>query len=157
MRPLTLGTLCLTLATAAAAQPDPLARCRAIADGAARLACYDAIPLRATPTPAAVAPPTARPPAAAAAPATPERFGLPSRPPSEAESSITSTVRAGFDGWGPNSLITLDNGQVWQVVDSSSGTTTPANRRVTVRRGALGSFFIEFEGLNKSPRVRRVQ
>ena len=31
------------------------------------------------------------------------------------------------------------------------------NPKVRVRRGALGAFFLEFEGSNRSPKVRRVQ
>lgn len=94
---------------------------------------------------------TATPPAPA-----PDRFGLPERARNE-PASIDSSVSADFVGWDPNTRIRLSNGQVWQVIDGSSGTLAPGQRKVTVTRGALGSFFLEFEGLNKSPRVRRVE
>lgn len=96
---------------------------------------------------------TATPPAPAPAP---DRFGLPERARNE-PASIDSSVSADFVGWDPNTRIRLSNGQVWQVIDGSSGTLAPGQRKVTVTRGALGSFFLEFEGLNKSPRVRRVE
>jgi hypothetical protein len=46
---------------------------------------------------------------------------------------------------------------LWQVVDGSSGVLQAENQRVLVRRGALGTYFMEFDGLNRSPRVKRVQ
>lgn len=153
MRKIVPVALALLSALPAAAQDDALQRCRGVADAAARLACYDAIPLRSAPrTAPAVAPAPA--PARVAAPA--DRFGLPEKPAADGQ-SIVSAVAAGFDGWGPSSRIRLENGQVWEVTDSSSGTVGAANRRVTVRRGALGSYWLEFEGMNKSPRVRRVE
>lgn len=71
--------------------------------------------------------------------------------------SIESSVSNDFYGWDPNTRIRLNNGQVWQVIDGSTGTVNADNRRVKVTRGALGSFFLEFEGMNKAPRVRRVE
>lgn len=149
---LCLLALCLLAlgAAPALAQTPATARCQALADTTARLACYDTLfpPLTRE---AAPAKPASPPPDAAA------QFGLPQKPkPAEVE-SIETLVVAGFEGWGPNDRIRLQNGQVWEVVDGSSGTITPAMRKVTVRRGALGSFFLDFEGLTKSPRVRRVQ
>lgn len=153
-------------------------RCREIAEANARLACYDAIPFAApragaaaAGTPAAstaaasAASATAATPAgtartAEAAPAAPsaaDRFGLAAVPAAQELQSIASSVESDFFGWGPNERIRLLNGQVWEVVDGSSGTVAPANRKVVVRRGALGSYFLEFEGLNRSPRVRRLR
>lgn len=153
--------------------------CRGIADAPARLACYDAIGTGRPASPAAA--PTAAPvaaavtaapsarvaaaPVAAAAVAGPvaapapaaERFGLPERPVVAEVQAIASRVGDDFFGWGPNDRIRLANGQVWQVVDGSRGAIRPKNRNVVVRRGALGSFFMEFEGLNSTPKVRRVE
>lgn len=135
-------------------------RCRHVVDATARLACYDAIPYVAA---QATGPASA--PSAATRPADPpsaprsalDRFGLVGRSPADELQSIASSVGADFSGWGPNERIRLDNGQVWEVVDGSSGSVGPANRKITVRRGALGSFFLDFEGLNSSPRVRRIR
>ena len=139
----------VSLASAAHAQDAGLQRCRAIAEAAQRLACYDALPLAA-------------PPASAAAPAAPARsplarFGFEDRPQGDELPSMQSQVNGRFDGWGPRSLIRLANGQVWEVVDGSSGWVGAVNPKVTLRRGVMDSFFLEFEGLNASPRVRRVQ
>lgn len=152
--------LALAGAGSASAIGVDFGKCRSVSEPTARLACYDAIPY-AAPQPArpASAPPAvtrAAEPSGAPASAI-DRFGLVGRHPVDELPSIASSVNADFFGWGPNERIRLDNGQVWQVIDGSSGSVGPANRKVTVRRGALGSFFLDFEGLNSSPRVRRIR
>jgi hypothetical protein len=138
----------------AMASDDALTRCRAITENAARLTCYDAI---------VIAPPQSSSSSAASAgkasPAqpTPEQFGLqPKANPNEIN-SIESTFAGKFEGWGPNSRITLANGQVWQVADDSSAFCNCDNKKVLIRRGALGTFFLEIEGTNRSPRVKRLK
>ena len=133
---------------ATAADDGALRQCRALTDAAARLACYDALPLAAPSTASATAPP-----AAAAAPAA--AFGLP--PPEEKVQEITSTIPGLFDGWGPRSLIRLANGQVWQVTDDSRGVYALRDPKVRVKRASLGSFVLDIEGANLLPRVRRVE
>ena len=139
-------------------------------DTTARLACYDAL-ADAARVPVPPAKPAAPAPMAAAAKATatttaaagvaPVRtgeaaFGLPeTRQPDRVE-SVESTLSASFSGWGPNSRIKLANGQVWQVVDGTSVALPEGARKVAVKRGALGSYYLDIEGLKTSPRVRRV-
>ena len=124
------------------AQESGLQKCRAIADSAQRLACYDALPVAAPAAPA-------RSPLA--------RFGFEDRPQGDELASTQSHIAGRYDGWGPRSLIRLANGQVWEVTDGTSGWVGATNPKVTIRRGVMDSFFLEFEGLNASPRVRRVQ
>lgn len=130
-------------ATAVDAASADVMRCRRLAEPAARLACYDAIPIAARPT----EPVAENAPAAAG-------FGRPS--PAAAVAAIESNVADDFDGWRPNSRIRLTNGQVWQVTDDSSASLERRRRKVTVRRGALGTYFLDFEDSNHSPRVRRI-
>lgn len=132
-----------------------LASCRAIADAAKRLACYDAL---------AVPAPSAAPPAAPQAPAAAQRqqqhqqqFGLEQRTPPDRPDAIESHIPGRFEGWKPHARIRLANGQVWEVVDGSSGAFWLTDPKVRVRRGMLGAFFLEIEGSNSSPKVRRVQ
>lgn len=161
--------LVLTL-VAGAAHADEAAflRCRNIADGAARLACYDAV--QASPVaPAAparsAAPAGAAPAPAAATPATPatpastagQRFGLPVTVPDAEVTRIESRLIGRLEGWGPYTRFRLENGQVWQVSDDSSRMLDLDKPKVSIRRGALGVFYIEFEGTNYSPRVKRLQ
>lgn len=133
------------LAGTAQADDASLLRCRALADARARLECYDAIAVAATP----------------AAEAQPRegvaRFGLPAKAAELEPESIESTVLGDFDGWRPNERIRLANGQVWQITDDSRGAVSTKAAKVTVRRGALGAYFLDIEGVNRSPKVRRVQ
>ena len=153
IRPAVLSAAMLLLgATAAQADDAAFRRCRALGDAAQRLACYDALPLSAGPaagtTSAAGAP---IPPRQAA-----EQFGIEHRGFDQRLEVIESSINGRFDGWGPKDRITLANGQVWQVIDDSRGAMDKTNPKVRVRRGALGAFFLEIEGTNRSPKVKRV-
>ncbi len=157
-----------------AAGESDVQRCRALTADAARLACYDtlfgrpgspATAAAAAPAAAAAAaastakPATAVSPAAAtpapAPDATVATFGLPQ--PAAPVDAISSHIPGRFTGWEPNDRITLANGQVWQITDRSRGAYQLQDPKVSVRKGAMGSFFLEIEGQNQSPRVRRVQ
>ena len=114
-----------------------LRTCRALADTAARLACYDAIPLAATPA---------------------QSFGLEQARREETPQSVESSIAGQFAGWGPSTLFTLANGQVWKVVDGSQAELQPmTNPRVRIVRNLFGTMFLEIEGTNASPKVRRVR
>jgi hypothetical protein len=128
---------------AAFADTEALRRCRSLVADTARLACYDAIALPATAAPAASSP--------AAVPAA-TQFGLP-----QSQDRIESRIEGRFEGWSPRSRIRLANGQVWQVVDDSSGSYWLDRPRAVVRRGAFGSFVMDVEGANVLIRVRRVE
>jgi hypothetical protein len=164
--PLVFSVAALVAAAPAWAQ-DGLQRCRAMPNDAARLACYDTLadasraPLAAAkPSRAADADKPSAPGASAApasAPAGNAAFGLTERRSAEAVDSVESSVASNFSGWEPNSRIKLANGQVWQVVDGSSASLSEGARKVRVKRGFLSAFFLEIEGLNTSPRVRRVE
>jgi hypothetical protein len=152
---------------AQALTPADLQRCRALSEDRARLACYDALaaaqaapptaPAASTAGPgasAAAMPPPAAAPAPAEAPAAEGAFGRPvvtSGPP-----QIESRIEGRFEGWDRNTRFRLANGQVWQVTDGSSATLRLTDPVVRVRRAALGSFLMEFEGSNRTVRVRRV-
>jgi hypothetical protein len=163
--------LLLTLAAGAAhADEAAFLRCRGIADSTARLACYDAVPaVAATPKSppgtllGSVTPPVPAPTAstvtlpAAPVATTGQRFGLPATVPEAELNRIESRLTGKLEGWGPYTRFRLDNGQVWQVADDSSRMLDLDKPKVAIRRGALGVFYIEFEGTNYSPRVKRVQ
>lgn len=142
----------LLLLSAAASSPvlasdSDWQRCRQIPEPGARLACYDQLQL----------PGVAANPAAAAA-ASAERFGLEIKlATANAPESMQAQLSGSIDGWGPGSRFTLTNGQIWQVVDSSRVSYSLNNAKVTIRRGLLGAFYMDFEGLNSSPKVDRVK
>lgn len=154
----------LLVSSAAFADDAAILRCRAIADASARLACYDALVV--TPASASAAKAAAgtvavavQPPAQQAAPQpAQDQFGLEARTVNKgALDAIESTIPGSFEGWRANSNIRLANGQVWQIGDDSSRAHYIDNPKVRIRRGALGSFYLEIQGTNSSPRVKRVQ
>lgn len=163
--------LLLLLASSTALADDAgLLRCRTIKESAARLACYDALAVpsspgkaAATPAPASAStPPSSSSPAPASAPqAKPqekvEQFGLPQKDREVALEAIESTIPGRFEGWGPRENIRFANGQVWQIADDSKGYHDIVNPQVRVRRGALGAYYLEIQGTNRSPRVTRLR
>ena len=150
------GLVILLLATAARADDTALRRCRALSEPAARLACYDALPLAAaalSSPPAAATAPVAAAVVPAAEPAA--AFGL--QRPEDKITEISSRINGRFEGWRPGHRIRLANGQLWQVSDDSSAVYYLLDPKVTVRRGALGSFMLDIEGARLMPRVRRIE
>ena len=127
-----------------------LRRCRNLEGAAARLACYDALPLGA-----AAAAPTTVASAAAAGPPLATTFGL--QRADEAVQEIASAIPGLFDGWRPGDRIRLANGQLWQVSDDSSAVYQLRDPKVTVRRAAMGTFVLDIEGARRQPRVRRLE
>ena len=163
--------LCAALLAANAARADDagLTRCRAIADAAARLACYDALPLTgsvaqpAAPMApaaagAAAAPANAAPASQAQAVDTPEQFGLEGRTlPKNLIDRIDSTIPGKFEGWWPNAPIRLANGQLWVVDDGSSRFYNLNDPKVTIERGMMGAFYLNVVGDNHTVRVKRLK
>lgn len=178
------GLLQVSPATAQAADSAlaELARCRAIAEPVERLKCYDLIAQpsgspRAAPTStasaaaSAAASPTAManttapgagaarpgPPTAEAAAAATARFGLEHVRAADAASELRSSIPGSFGGWDAKTRWRLANGQVWQVADGSRAYYRLESPKVLIMRGALGSFFMEIEGVSHAVPVRRVE
>lgn len=149
----------------AVADDAALRQCRAVADVAARLACYDAIPLgQPAAVPAAAAPAPQQTEAQRETQRADERrraidtFGIPAGARKENQLDSYDTHIAGkFDGWEGGQVIRLANGQAWRVVDSTVDTLDLKDPKVTVRRGLFGAVFLDIDGANRSPRVQRVQ
>lgn len=100
--------------------------------------------------------------ASAAASAQPieDRRGFPARAADQGpEGDITSRILGEFRGWSNQQRITLENGQVWQINDS---TATLAGVKlqdpvVTLSRGAISGWFLQVEGYNVRARVKRIK
>ena len=121
-----------------------MARCSAISDSAERLRCFD----RAAPRAKEALIPKA------------EDFGKPPpRPPEVGQ--VNATVREFSKTTRGRALFVLDNGQTWrqlegddaQVLEPPAGTTI----KVTIARGAFGSYNLTIEGRNGLIRVRRIE
>lgn len=132
---------------AAMADDAALRRCRVQTDSTQRLACYDAI---------AMTPTTATPASPVAAEAA-RQFGLEANVRRVELDVIESRIEGRFNGWNANDQIALANGQIWQVSDGSLGVFSAINPKVSVRRGTFGTYFMEIEGINRSPKVKRVK
>jgi len=144
-----LIALLLTAAPAHASDAALLA-CRAIGEPAARVACYDAIPVGSA---------QAAGTQAASAAASENNFGVAAdKRHDEGPTSIQSTVPGDFSGWGPDAQIRLANGQVWRISDGSEAVLAPMkDAKVTIERNFFGTMFMRVEGTNTSAKVRRVE
>jgi hypothetical protein len=114
-------------------------------------AAASAVPAPAAPRSADEAATESRPPMAE------EFFGMESRAVGESLESISAYVVGGFRGWSGNTQFELSNGQVWEQAATGRFDYGAADRAVTIRRGAFGSFVLSPEGLNRTVRVRRVR
>jgi hypothetical protein len=122
------------------------------------------LPVPETPAAAASAAPVPAAPRSAEdaatearAPMAEEYFGMESRAVGESLESISAYVVGGFRGWSGNTQFELSNGQVWEQATPGRFDYGAADRAVTIRRGAFGSFILSPEGLNRNVRVRRVK
>jgi hypothetical protein len=139
----------LMLSSAVLADDAALVRCRVIPDAISRLACYDALPI------AGVEDKTG--PGQPGQPLL-EMFGKEdSIPPAAGLPAVETNIPGHFEGCGPNTRFRLANGQVWQVADGSDRVYDAENPKVTITRGALGSFYLSLAGDNRTVRVRRIQ
>jgi hypothetical protein len=136
LRTTLLAALLLGAAGTTLADDAALLACRTLTESAARLACYDAIP----------------------AAARDQAFGLEQKKPEAPPTAVQSTIVGTFSGWGPSTLVTLANGQVWKIVDGSQADLQPvSNPPVRIVRNMFGTMFLEIDGTNASPKVRRIR
>ncbi|MBU1439216.1 MAG: hypothetical protein KKF79_17855 [Gammaproteobacteria bacterium] len=135
-----------------------LQSCQQIAEEEQRLSCFDQIvsqldlsaTTEATSTAAAEKSVVPQPEEMKA------KFGL-KKPNREAQvQEISSLVKSTAFDLRKKLVITLENGQQWRQTDQAQ-LNIQAGDRCTVKRGALGSFLLGIEGVNKKIRVRRVE
>jgi hypothetical protein len=160
-----------------------IAKCADIAGAAERLKCFDDAMPRARSALAAPAPASTATPASAPPPRTATRsslldwfgFAQPEKPvtrtedfgkpPPEPTAGEITEVTAGVVQFARTprgkALFVLDNGQVWRQIDSDgTGVFDPApgeSMRVTIARGALGSYNLEIAGRNGLIKVNRLK
>ena len=136
----------------AADLPESIARCADISDNLERLTCYD----RQNPP---------RRGSASAAPANPaadfganqevirKRGDTASAKGPERITAKVAKVSASATG---DTLVELDNGQVWQQVQQRIETIATPGEEITLTRGAFGSYFLISKS-RLSTRVKRVK
>jgi hypothetical protein len=71
--------------------------------------------------------------------------------------SIQSRYVGEFTGWEGDTTFTLENGQVWQQIESGRMSWTATNPVITIKRGFMGSYMLSVEGVNKKVRVKRIK
>lgn len=101
----------------------------------------------------------ATPPTACATRTQDPTFGLTAGQMRKADQQdgVESTLVGAFNGWSPTTTFRLANGQTWRVVDDSSASlSTREAPKVAIKRNFFGTYFLEVEGMNQAPRVRRV-
>jgi hypothetical protein len=185
MRFLALGLFAAAASTLAHANDAAIQKCRGITDGVQRLACYDAIALaapaagaKASPvSPATASAPSsasgatnvvnapsgkaAAPTAAATAPASQTsdiaEFGLTPKVRAAAVDKISARIKGKLESWKQGTRIRLDNGQLWVVIDDSTGFCQCDSPAVEISRAAFGTFFMSIEGKRAAPRVKRIE
>ena len=162
--------LVITLAAllgSAASQAQNLAAdvkaCRLMTDAARRLACYDALQVPAEPVATAAVAMPAAPAVPAAAPVVADpvaKFGQETVKATAAApelKQIESRIPGKFRGWRAGSQLEFENGQVWRIADGSEAIYELQDPKVIVRRGMLGAFYLEIEGVGFQMRVTRVR
>lgn len=98
--------------------------------------------------------------ASARAPAAVDRTGFPAGGLFDGGSGpdrVVSTIPGNFRGWrGAGERITLANGQVWRITDSSSRLSISVeNPQVVLERNGLGGWQLRVDGYNTRARVVR--
>ena len=158
MRPQDLLLLSCLVIAAGKAQGAGVEDCQALAEPMPRLACYDKYypPRVLSKSKEDSVAAGKRQPVETVRPAK-ESFGLPNSSQGKEEDILRSEVADDFYGWDPNQKIELKNGQVWQVIDGSTGVLAGNSRRILIQRSVFGSYIMEFEGLTKTLKVKRIK
>lgn len=74
------------------------------------------------------------------------------------DGAIYSSISGEFRGWSQGSRFTLDNGQVWQVADSTARLRVKMeDPKITIEPGALGAWYMKVDGYNARAAVKRIK
>jgi hypothetical protein len=84
-------------------------------------------------------------------------FGLEKEVANQTPDELTSIAVGKFKSWNKKMLVTLENDQVWQVNSSRSLYYPVTNPKVIISKGALGSFYMSIEGINRRLKVERIK
>lgn len=77
---------------------------------------------------------------------------------SENRTEIVTRFVGEFRGWDGDTRFVLENGQVWQQVDTGTlSTGSLMNPVITIRPGAMGAWRLKVEGYNAFAQVRRIK
>jgi hypothetical protein len=73
--------------------------------------------------------------------------------------SLVTRIDGVFTGWNGHTKFHLNNGQVWQQIDSSAQFEgiRLVNPEISIKPGFMGSFMLSVEGYNSEVRVKRIK
>lgn len=76
-----------------------------------------------------------------------------------ADGTIYTSITGEFRGWSKSGeRFRLDNGQVWQITDSTSRLKVMlTNPDIVIEPGALGAWYMKVVGYNTRARVKRIK
>lgn len=86
-----------------------------------------------------------------------ERFGMEKKMLELGGDKMSSTAIGQFDFWNKGQRIELENGQVWEITNSTNLYHKSTNPRVTIEKGMFSSFYLHIDGVSKSLKVRRIR
>lgn len=73
----------------------------------------------------------------------------------DASEALVSKLKGNFEGWRRGTVFTLENGQRWQVIsDEDYVTPTMPPAVVTIKPGALGTYWMRIEGVRSRVKVK---
>ncbi|MEM1412288.1 MAG: hypothetical protein AAGH19_08005 [Pseudomonadota bacterium] len=74
------------------------------------------------------------------------------------DSDVTSPIKGEFRGWTGDTVFELENGMIWQQVETGSFAIPATTGAVAIiDKGLFNSWRMRIEGYNKSIRVERIQ
>ena len=82
-----------------------------------------------------------------------EAVASPVRP---ARQPVESTIRGSFRGWSAGTVLTLENGQRWKVVEGELTVRPTDAPRVTIRPGVISGWYLQVAGQTPTARVSPV-
>jgi hypothetical protein len=73
------------------------------------------------------------------------------------QKQITSRILGRFRGWSGGTRFKLENGQVWRQVERGKFVVNVEDPTVIIRKGFLGTYFLNVEGYGTRVKVKRVE
>jgi len=86
-----------------------------------------------------------------------ERFGMEKKVLELGGEEMSNTALGQFDFWKKGQRVELENGQVWEITNSTNLFHKTRNPKVSIEKGLFSSFYMHIEGVSKSLKVRRIR
>ncbi|MEX2498995.1 MAG: hypothetical protein WD397_09000 [Wenzhouxiangellaceae bacterium] len=86
-----------------------------------------------------------------------DRFGKEKKVLELGGDQMSSTAIGQFDYWNRGQRIELENGQIWEIIDTTNLFHKSTDPRVTIEKGLFSSFYMRIDGVSKGLKVRRIR